>query len=520
MNSWQHHDNKMRELKKVYNRISKQTQNNFQEIFDSYKIDFEHLYNIADNKTLNRIKTKIEEWKDKGLLNGYFEMLANNIYKRTRVKNSEILELLIYGAYIEEQNKLEETELNIFKDVANYYYQEGQKEVNQTLPKKRRKLVSVIPDAIFLALLDMQNEKGYVWKQYVEAIIKYNADQIYRQMLINIQQNKENDINDSIYQNIITKQQNAKLSINQDKISGAVDNELIGLNNLAKVEGIKSIAEDNSKVRFIATIDGKETDMCHSLDGQTFYINKENEFDRYYGETQKDLTIQRIKCFGLVVGLNLPPISHHFHYCRSTITYQVPVEKQEKIEYNTIDYIRKNKYTDSKNLDTSIKKAIKLLPKNIKELIKDTKVKISNKNSYYDRKNDIIYLLKDSNKYEVLHEIGHAIETKLDILHNKDYIKIQQNGLNINSFNINNIKGYDKQNEFWLDGNKFISDYQRRVYNQDIDGNFRLNYLNYTFNTKTLGEYFAEGFRCYFENNNLLERKDIDLFNYIKEILK
>ncbi len=337
-NVWNYHDKQLKKLKQIYNRTSKQTQNNLQDIFDSCKIDFEHLYSITGNKTLNRIKTKIEEWKDKGLLNGYFGMLANNIYKKTRVKNSEILELLIYGAYIEEQSKLEKTELNIFKDVANYYYQEGQNEVNQTLPKKKRKLVSVIPDAIFLALLDMQNEKGYVWKQYVEAIIKYNADQIYRQMLINIQQNKENNIDDSVYQNIITKQQNAKLSINQDKISGAVDNELLGLNNLAKVEGIKSIAEDNSKVRFIATIDGKETDMCHSLDGQTFYINKENEFDRYYGETQKDLRIERIKCFGLVVGLNLPPISHHFHYCRSTITYQIDMPREELNKMLNMEY--------------------------------------------------------------------------------------------------------------------------------------------------------------------------------------
>ena len=61
--------------------------------------------------------------------------------------------------------------------------------------------------------------------------------------------------------------------------------------------------------------------MCDSLNNQEFYINKENVFDRYYGETQKELTIQRIRCNGLVLGLNLPPIQHHFHYCRSTIMY-------------------------------------------------------------------------------------------------------------------------------------------------------------------------------------------------------
>ena len=108
-------------------------------------------------KTKKRVKTYIEEWNDKELLKGYFGMLAKNIYKRTRVKNSEILELLIYGAYIEEQSKVEEKELNTFKDVANYYYKQGQEEVNKTLNKK--KVVSVIPDAIFLALMSMPNAK-------------------------------------------------------------------------------------------------------------------------------------------------------------------------------------------------------------------------------------------------------------------------------------------------------------------------------------------------------------------------
>ena len=68
MEYWQYHNSKMLELKKIYNRISKQTQNKLQDIFDSFNIDFEHLYNIADNKTKKKINTYIEEWKDKGLL--------------------------------------------------------------------------------------------------------------------------------------------------------------------------------------------------------------------------------------------------------------------------------------------------------------------------------------------------------------------------------------------------------------------------------------------------------------------
>ena len=100
-----------------------------QELFDTFNFTSENIYNIADNKTKKRINVYIESWKEQGLLknNNYFTVLANNIYKRTRVKNSEILELLIYSAYIEEQSKLEEHEKQIMYEDANYYYEERTK---------------------------------------------------------------------------------------------------------------------------------------------------------------------------------------------------------------------------------------------------------------------------------------------------------------------------------------------------------------------------------------------------------
>ena len=330
MDNWQYHDNKMIELKKIYNKVSKQTQNRLQEIFDSVDFDFNNLYNIAESKTKKRIDTYIEEWQDKGLLTGYFGTLAKNIKNRTRVKNSEILELLIYGAYIEEQSKVEEKELNTFKDVANYYYKQGQEEVNKTLNKK--KVVSVIPDAIFLALMDMPNSKGYVWNKYIEAIIKFNADQIYRQATIDLQQEKELDITNDIYQTLIKRQQNSKLNINGDKISGDVDLTLIGINNQAKIEGIYSF-DEKAKCKFMSVEDEATTKMCHSLNGQEFYIHDWKEFERY---SKSNDCIKKYRCYGLVTGLNLPPINDGFHWCRSTITYQY--DKVNNIELEQGNY--------------------------------------------------------------------------------------------------------------------------------------------------------------------------------------
>lgn len=143
----------MQKMKIIYQRISRQTQNKLQEIFDTFNFTSENIYNIADNKTKRRINTYIEQWKEQGLLknNSYFTVLANNIYKRTRVNNSEILELLIYSAYIEEQNKLEEQEKQIMYEDANYYYKQGQQEVN------KEKKPSILTMALFLVLLDQPN---------------------------------------------------------------------------------------------------------------------------------------------------------------------------------------------------------------------------------------------------------------------------------------------------------------------------------------------------------------------------
>lgn len=371
---WEVHDNYIRQLKQLYNKTSKQTQNRLQELFDTFNFTAGNIYDIADNKTKKRINTYIESWREQGLLknNNYFTVLANNIYRRTRVKNSEILELLIYSAYIEEQSKLEEQEKQIMYEDANYYYEQGKQETN------KKKKPSILAMALFLALLDQPNYSGFNWKQYIEATMQYNAQQIYKQVILNIQQQKGLEIDSNEFQTIINRQNNQKLNINNDKISGAADLQMIGLNNLAKVEGIKEVAENNSKVRFIAVEDDKTTLMCDSLNNQEFYINKENVFDRYYGENQKELKLQRIKCNGLVLGLNLPPIQHHFHYCRSSITYLIPnkyIELEQDKKYDLFDnvYINKiRKYNINKLQVKHIdKKALYGILNNMEKVYKD-----------------------------------------------------------------------------------------------------------------------------------------------------
>lgn len=290
----------------------------------------------------------------------------------------------------------------------------GQKEVN------KKKKPSILAMALFLALLDQPNYSGFNWKQYIEATMQYNAQQIYKQLILNIQQQKSLEIDSNEFQIIINRQNNQKLNINNDKISGAVDLQMIGLNNLAKAEGIKEVTEDNSKVRFIAVEDDKTTLMCDSLNNQEFYINKENVFDRYYGETQKELTVQRIRCNGLVLGLNLPPIQHHFHYCRSTIMYLPPVEKQEKTEYN-LDIPKISKDIKQVLSNTKLNSSVKRL---FNKYLTGNNAKIDNNLNVpmrYSIDDDKIYINpnhSDFKYYDLSESLSHEIIHMIDIRNN------------------------------------------------------------------------------------------------------
>lgn len=509
---WEEHDKQLVKYLQQYKKLNKQTQNKLQSLLDTFDINKDNLFNIADTKAKKRINTYIEEWKEQKFYTSTFKTLADNIYNKRNVKNNEILELLIYSTYVEEQSKLDEYENTTMYNNANYYYKEGQEEVNKTL-KKPKPLIDMT-DILFLMLLSKPNSLGWTWKQYNDFTTRYNANEIYRQVLINIQQDKDIEINSDEFQRVINKQINQKICINGDKISGAFDIEGIGLNNQAKIEGIKRL-DSNAKVRFLADIDGNETPMCHSLNNQEFWIDRDNEFNRYYGETAKDLIIQKIKCHGLVLGLNLPPISHHFHFCRSMVQYlnkqqiNETSEDEDFIELLDINNFVKKDITNQK--DVLIQKAFK------NEVIKKialnnniSKIYIYGKKSKH-KANNIYLNARWKNKNEksqartVRHEVGHAIDYKynyistkgeiykalqidkslllknkeqtIQLLHSKEYKNYAELSDIISGLTKNKIKGkFYHSNKYWEKKNALEKETFANLFS--VAGSNDLQYLN------------------------------------------
>ena len=114
----------------------------------------------------------------------------------------------------------------------------------------------------------------------------------------------------------IIKQGNRILLVREDKFSGGLEDTARVVMNNAYTERFKEIPK--LQVRFVAVMDDRTTKMCQTLHNQLFYLNDLNRFERY---SEADKGIVTYEIFGLLRGLNLPPIENHYHNCRSTITY-------------------------------------------------------------------------------------------------------------------------------------------------------------------------------------------------------
>ena len=309
---WEFHDKKMRELRKIYEALSKETQTELKRIVKEF--EGSDLNELTTDKTL--LNEYVRKWKQKGVLKGEFNVMVLNILNKPSNFRIDILHILLLGAYYEQETEAEERQKPIIIEDMEHYYREAQEEVS----KKTGKQIKNPTDKIFEDIYGSKNAQGFMLINYVQYYVTKEILRLENVLLEDLKNDIKVDLDSKKYQKIFEAQVNDKLAIDNDKISGDIDNYVIGFINQAKVEAIKATDSD-AKVKFIAIEDDKTTPMCHSLDGQEFYVDKENVYTRYYGIDKNTGYEAIMRTRGLVVGENLPPIDNYFHYCRSTIEY-------------------------------------------------------------------------------------------------------------------------------------------------------------------------------------------------------
>lgn len=322
---WYYARNELKRLKAEYNKLNKNTQDKLQEIFTSYNITYDKLYKTISPNDKNRLKRKISEWKKKGIYKGYFKYKVEELMKGN-VIYKDLIEILIYGAYEEEKEELDFTISTLFSNVALDCYNQGRIDLNK---KKKSIIPTYLMSSLGLLMVD-----GYTWKNYIDAFSLSCSQEILKQYIIMLQQNKDMSAYDKIIERILEKQRNRLICISENGYSGGLDKYVTAIGNNAY---LGSSEEENTKVVFISDLCEHVTEMCQYMDGMIFNTRSTNEFVRPIGDTKKDLVLQNVSVYGLVEGINLPPINQHFHWCHSTISYQTD---------KNIEELRKSIYKD------------------------------------------------------------------------------------------------------------------------------------------------------------------------------
>ena len=429
-NRWNYTDLKLKDYLRIYKKTNLKTQDNIQDIFNGIDFNYMDLNKPISNNQRKKLSRVVDEWKQLELLKGYFEYKVIEILNKRYITNQEMLSILLWGAFVKERSQLDEYEEVLFTEIGQDLYKQG---IDEIKPTKKKKW-SLTWEYIW-SMLCLPNVKGSSWITYIEALALTNAQEIERQTIIQLQQNKKPNIEDDVFKNILKKQQNRYISINDDKISGALDNQVVEIANKSLLKAGEDVGQKKLRARFIAEIDDRTTKMCDGMNGMLFYVNDWNRFYRYSDDDKRDV-LYIIK--GLEVGANLPPINNHFHYCRSTITYLTEMKYNELIaEYNQLKRIIPSEVPESleeyaklRYNNSNYYEEIKLKEEIGKHYKKDLEIGEKKKtlsfNSYYEKVNDTREYLRNvqAKDFGTIGEIKlHTIDRMIDRNITKEDIK-------------------------------------------------------------------------------------------------
>lgn len=429
-NRWNYTDLNLKDYLRIYKKTNLKTQDNIQDIFNGIDFNYMDLNKPISNNQRKKLSRVVDEWKQLELLKGYFEYKVIEILNKRYITNQEMLSILLWGAFVKERSQLDEYEEVLFTEIGQDLYKQG---IDEIKPTKKKKW-SLTWEYIW-SMLCLPNVKGSSWITYIEALALTNAQEIERQTIIQLQQNKKPNIEDDVFKNILKKQQNRYISINDDKISGALDSQVVEIANKSLLKAGEDVGQKKLRARFIAEIDDRTTKMCDGMNGMLFYVNDWNRFYRYSDDDKRDV-LYTIK--GLEVGANLPPINNHFHYCRSTITYLTEMKYNELIaEYNQLKRIIPSEVPESleeyaklRYNNSNYYEEIKLKEEIGKHYKKDLEIGEKKKtlsfNSYYEKVNDTREYLRNvqAKDFGTIGEIKlHTIDRMIDRNITKEDIK-------------------------------------------------------------------------------------------------
>lgn len=200
--------------------------------------------------------------------------------------------------------------------------------------------------------------------------------------------------------------------------------------------------------------------------------------------------------------------------------YQKKAEEWKKnAEYLIKSHIPGEKTTDERIIANE---AINAVPKKVqKEIHAGTVIDVGQIGaSQYDYQRDILYIAKGAETEDVVHEIGHLVESKM--IDSDKVMKLKEDILdNVSPFDFVNDIYYNANGDpieiFLIKSDRFVSEYQGRVYINDwselMDDDMKVK-------PELLEEFVSEPFREYIQNPDRLKNEFPDFYELIREAVE
>lgn len=419
---WKNIDKYLLEYLKDYLKVNRETRDQIQNVFNEMNIEYKDINKLVSKEQKNKLNRFILKLKEKGLLTGYFGYMARLIYSKKNVTYLEMLNIMIMACYIEQNDELDEYNNLLFYKVCKDSYEQAMKDIEKI--KKIDPISFKIP--ILYTILNIPIFNTTI-ESYLYSLALTNSEELIKQTLINMQLGKKLNVDNKMYTSLFDKQNKRYININDDKISGGITNIVENITNLGYLQAGKDT--NTTECRFIAEMDKRTTQMCETLNNQIFKIDEMNVYQRY-SDIDKKIVTYHTK--GLIIGENLPPINNHFHWCRSTITYQLKKDDSGN-KYSVI-----TKKWLSKSF---INRNAKVLIPNQNDIFNyhGTKYKIDNKNVVIDY---------NSKEFTFANWLAKKINKKVSILPRINYptgIKTPDYKINDMYFDLKSINGTSNQ---------------------------------------------------------------------------
>lgn len=318
----------------------------------------------------------------------------------------------------------------------------------------------------------------------------------------------------------MAKRISRRLDVSMSNAKRLVRTETAYIHELATMESYKEAGIE--KYRFLATLDNKTSEICQELDRKEFPVEK------------------------AIPGENLPPMHPN---CRSTTEavfedeiesyrtarasdgsqYMVP--RDMNYEEWKKKYVKANFTVTNPEMlqipDNMIKmnkdmliKEINMIPESHKSIMESAVTQIiidTTGNSRYDVQNGILYLKEDFEKGEIIHELAHALENALRVYDDGKFLV----ALKATVGEVDALFGIEEDTETFVKSilvlrrkENLISEYQGRVYEEVprlLD--------DMSFNYKALGDFFAEAYRAYIFEPEVLKAMQPEIYKYIEELV-